>query len=163
MNNQAVIAYFERLAMQHNAVGHSDVECHFSALVDEAQNKFAERMHYPCVSIDTGDIDWQGTVGAVNTHHNITLFFLDHVADTGDYERIQDVMDETGTIMEDFMKRMNRDRSRGVDVMKRFNPDGTEAQRVVLDSAGLYGWMLIFDFTQSFNYLDCGNAWNDEM
>ena len=157
-----LIAYFQNLAREHRKVMHADDECHFSALQDEAQNSYARTMHYPCVTVEMGDIYFTGSSDAAKTEQVVTLFFLDHVTDAGDYEQIQDKFDLTCGIMKDFVRRMIRDRRNGVTLMARFDPSELEAHAVYLESAGLYGWALFARDMEPFSWLDCDGVWMDE-
>lgn len=156
-----LIGYFENLARAHSQVLHTDEECHFSSLLDDAQNSFARRMHYPCVCMELGDINFSGSLDSSRTEQVVTLFFLDHVADAGDYEEIQTKLDNTCTIMKDFVKRMVRDRKAGVKLMSRFDPTGLEAHSIYHESAGLYGWVLMMTDIEPLSYLDCEGVWMD--
>ena len=55
--------YIEDLCRRHRLVKHSDDEVHFSDLADDAQNKYAHSMNYPCVVLDEGDFDIRGAEG----------------------------------------------------------------------------------------------------
>lgn len=161
MKDSSIIHYFENLARQHRLVRHSDESCHFSSILDDAQNKYAQKMEYPCVVLEMDDILWGGTLDNTLESETVSVLFVDHVTDAGDYEQVHRVFDLTGTIMRDFLRRMNRDRKRPHSIMARFNPDGAQATRIALESAGLYGWALSFAFSRSFPYLDCNHAFLD--
>lgn len=156
--------YFRNLAVRHRLVRHDDNgECHFSSLTEEAQNFYARKMRYPCVALNTGDIQFLNNASYNTTVREITILFLDHCRDTGDYNRVRQIFDTTEQIMRDFIKRMNRDRAKAVEPMRRFEQDQAEAHQVYLESAGLYGWALIFTLTQPFNTLDCDDAFTDNL
>lgn len=163
MNAQDIINYFKHLAETHRAIQHDDEgECHFSSLPEDAQNKFARVMHYPCMTLAMGDIDWTGD-GQVNEVNDMSLFIVDHVSDTGDYEQVQHVLESTKKIMQDCIKRMSRDRRKGVEVVKRFNLSGSEALQVYLEDAACYGWLFVFRLTTRFNDIDCDHPFTDEQ
>lgn len=151
--------YFENLAKTHAVIRHGhDGKCHFSSLIEEAQNQFAQRMHYPCVVLSTGDFE-----GATPTtmDREVTLLFLDHCADTGDYGQIRRIFDTMEQVMRDFIARMLRDRARTVREVSRFALGQTEAHQVYLESAGLYGWALMTVMPDYINTKDCDHAFTD--
>ena len=158
-----MIAYFQHLASSHKMVRHEpNGNSHFSSLTEEAQNLYARKMHYPCVVFNPGDIEFSGSSSVTSIEREISLFFLDHCKDTGNYDRIREIYDTTEQIMKDFMQRMVRDRQNGVKVMSRFNPSICQAVQVYLESAGLYGWVLAFNITEPFYSVDCNQAFDDE-
>ena len=159
----SMIEYFQNLAQSHKLVRHEpNGDCHFSSLTEEAQNLYARKMHYPCVVFNPGDIEFSGSASATNMERDVSLFFLDHCKDTGDFNRIREIYSVTERIMKDFIKRMVRDRQKGVKAMSRFNPSLCQAAQVYLEAAGLYGWILAFNITEPFYTVDCNNAFIDE-
>ena len=156
--------YFWDLAVKHRLVRHEhNGECHFSSLTEEAQNFYARKMRYPCVALNTGDIQFHNDASYNTTEREITILFLDHCRDTGDYNRIRQIFDTTEQIMRDFIKRMNRDKAKGIEPMRRFSQEQAEAHQIYLESAGLYGWALIFLLTQPFSTIDCDHAFADNI
>lgn len=156
--------YMERLAASHEAVRHGENgECHFSSLSEEAQNFYARKMRYPCVALDLGDMEFTSTGSFGCSRRAVTLLFLEHCTDTGDYPQIRGILDRTERIMRDFAARMVRDCKRGEKTMRRFNIDGAEATQVYLESAGLYGWAFGFAFTEPFSDLDCEKVFADQL
>ncbi len=163
MDFKDVIQYFKHLAEQHSSIRHDDKgECHFSSLPEDAQNKFARRMHYPCMTVVKGNIDWMGAE-QINKVRDLSLIIADHVRDTGDYVQVQKVLDDAEKILDDCIKRMCRDRRKGVSVMQRFNLSGAEAVEVYLEDAALYGWAFLFNLSTHFTDIDCDHPFIDEQ
>ena len=161
MNHQLYIDYFKHLAEQHKSILHSDEgECHFSSLPEDAQNKMARKMRYPCVTLALGDEQWRD-VGELRQRTEVSLFVVDHVKDTGDYGAVQGTLERMGGVLDDFVRRMLRDRGRGVRAMRRLDMNGAEAVQVYLADAALYGWVLTFELTENFASLDCNGAFSD--
>ncbi len=163
MKHKLYIDYFEHLAEQHKAIRHNvNGKCHFSSLPEDAQNKFARKMYYPCVTLSMGDEHWQD-VGELRQRTEISLFIVDHVKDTGDYAVVQDTLNRMSEVLDDFTRRMLRDRKRGVAAMKRLEMNGAEALQVYMADAALYGWVLMFELTENFSSLDCGESFTDNL
>ena len=58
--------YLEELSRQHPVIRHEEKDkCHFSSLAADSQTKFALKMNYPCVVIDSGDFSFSGGIGNV--------------------------------------------------------------------------------------------------
>ena len=156
--------YIKYLAEQHSLVHHDDNgECHFSSLSEEAQNLFARKMHYPCVVYSAGDIDFAHASSISTAQREVTILVLDHCKDSGNYNLIRHIFDSTEKIMKDFMARMERDKRKSVQPIRRFNYDGAEAHQIYLESAGLYGWALIFMLAEPFFTGDCDSIFDDKQ
>ncbi|MCR4612692.1 MAG: hypothetical protein K5778_01685 [Bacteroidaceae bacterium] len=163
MKYQLYIDYFEHLAEQHKAIRHNeDGKCHFSSLPEDAQNKFARKMYYPCVTLALGDEQWND-VGELRQRTEVSLFFVDHVRDTGDYALVQQTLNAMGRVMHDFARRMLRDHGRGTEAVKRLGMDNAQAVQVYMADAALYGWVLTFDLTGNFPTIDCYDSFLDHQ
>lgn len=155
--------YIEQLATLHPAIGHSDEECHFSFTADDSQSRMASRMHYPCVVVDTGDFAFGGQPGNVFLSDEVTLFFLQHVRDTGDIQEVRQAFADMRGVLLDFVRRFSRDkRALRHKFLARFTVEGAEGHRVYMQDAGLYGWALLFSSDASFTDLDCNHIFPDE-
>ena len=159
MKAQSIREYFCFLAQQHCQVRHNpDGDIHFSSLLEEAQNLYARKMHYPCVVLNTADYD--GFTSNIMSR-TASLLFLDHCKDSGDYDRVKAIFDTTENIMKDFIRRMMRDKAKGEPVVSRISQEQMEAHQIYLESAGLYGWALFFVVPEFLNTKDCDNVFED--
>lgn len=160
--------YIERLAIRHKLVRHrpedengGNGECHFSALVEEGQNSYAHRMHYPCVVVDGGDFDVTGDSAQPLVSDDYSLLFLIHVTDPGNRNEVLQAFALTRTILMDFLKKMLRDKqTQSYPFLNRFTVVGCAGHRVFFQDASLYGWVLHLNFDTAFNAIDCNNAFD---
>ncbi len=155
--------YIEQLARLHPLIRHEiDGYCHYSCLADDAQTRFAQRMRYPCVVVDTGDFTFGGGTGNLMVSTDYTILFLDHVRDTGNDKELLKVFSETRSILLDFAKKFSTDkRARKYPFLNRFDLIGSEGHRVYLKDAGLYGYALFLNNSESFIDKDCNNVWEE--
>ncbi len=151
------------LACQHEKILHSENECHFSNNIENAQNSFARKMHYPCIVMDFGDFTYTSIGGADGKRRTVTLLFVDHVKDTGNTSEIEKVFDEMEEVCDDFMIKivsLSKSTDKSYRFLRRFNLDGVEAERISLESPALYGWAVTIVNTDML----CGasNPWMNE-
>ena len=148
--------YFEQLAMEHTMVKHRpETEPHFACSLDDAATLMASRLNYPAVFLAEGDMVVAGTVGCELLQRQYSLAFATHVKDSGNEAEKGAALQNTGTIMKDFLARMIRDKRQGVAPVRRFSPFGTEAHMVELADAGLFGWILLFTLDTNLSTLNC--------
>ncbi|MBR2155044.1 MAG: hypothetical protein IJ901_10595 [Bacteroidaceae bacterium] len=153
--------YIEGLCRMHKDIGHSEKECHYSDLNEDAQNAYSHlRMHYPCVVLDEGDAEFGGSESQTYQTDSYLLLFLDHVRDTGDAAEVRSAFRRMKGIALDFLKRMRRDRRR-LPLLNRFEVVGVELYRVYLQDAGLYGYAMQVQVTGLFVDLDCNETFAD--
>lgn len=154
--------YLEHLASLHKAIKHSDEECHYSDLSEDAQNAYSHRrMHYPCVVLDEA-----GTVFSVSDSQPYdtdiyNILFVDHVKDTGDANELRATFAKMKEVAKDFLRRMLRDR-KTVKLMNRFSVMDVEMERVYLQDAALYGYVVSMKTSTFFLEQDCNNAFEKE-
>lgn len=154
--------YIANLASGHKAIKHSEQECHYSDLSEDAQNAFAHRkMHYPCVVLDEGGAVFSGSDSETLQTDFYQLLFVDHVRDTGNATEIRDAFTRMKTVAKDFLKRMVRDRRR-VPLMKRFSIVDVEMEKVYLESPALYGYVVALKNPSLFVDLDCNQAFEED-
>lgn len=151
----SVKEYFEALATEHHLVKHSDAEPHFACSMDDAATLMARRLYYPAIFLEGGDFYVTGTPGGELLPEAYTLAVVTHVKDSGDEDEKSEAFKLTKTIVRDILGRMMRDKKRVIEPMERFNAIGTEAHRVELADAGLYGWVVLFDITEKMSSLNC--------
>lgn len=148
--------YFEQLAAEHELVRHRETtEPHFACSMDDAATLMARRLYHPAVFLGEGDVQVTGSVGNELLQHDYVLVFAEHVADSGNEEEKAKAFALTETVMRDFLARMIRDKRQGIRPVARFNPIGSEAQRVEHADAGLYGWILLFSLSTPLSSLNC--------
>lgn len=153
--------YIDGLCRRHKAIRHTDDEPHYSDLADDAQNKYAHTMHYPCVVLDEGDFDFRSRGEQPNMVDTCSLLFLTHVRDTGDADEIREAYALTRRLCVDFLKKFVRDKKAGVRPMTRFDILSAEGMRLYLKDAGLYGYALGFESPEIFVDLDCDNSFEE--
>ena len=155
--------YLEELSRQHPAIKHEEKDkCHFSSLADTSQTKFALKMHYPCVVVDSGDFSFSGGVGNVLINTEFSVMFLDHVKDTGNNKEITAVFNNMKKVLLDFARKFSRDRRNlKYKFLNRFRLIGSEGHRIYLQDSGLYGYVLFFNSDDSFSDMDRDNVFND--
>lgn len=134
--------YIDDLCREHRLIKHSDSECHYSDLTSDFQNKMKRKMHFPCVSLDTDGFTIESVQGTKYVRERFNLYFLDHVRDAGDYAEIVDTFTRTLCIMNDFLRRFERDRKALRDPLTHFELAGTEGTRIEFREAALYGWAI---------------------
>ena len=151
----SVKEYFEALATEHQLVRHSDTEPHFACSMDDAATRMARRLYYPAIFLEGGDFYVTGTPGGELLPETYVMAVVQHVKDSGNEEEKTEAFKLTKTIARDILGRMVRDKKRVIEPMQRFNAIGTEAHRVELADAGLYGWIIQFDITEKMSSLNC--------
>ncbi|WP_195334101.1 hypothetical protein [Bacteroides salyersiae] len=155
--------YLEEMSRQHPVIRHEDKgKCHFSSLADNSQTKFALKMNYPCVVVDSGDFSFTGGTGNVLINTEFSVMFLDHVKDTGNNKEITAVFNNMKRVLLDFVRKFSRDkRALKYKFLNRFTLIGSEGHRIYLQDSGLYGYVLFFNADDSFNDANCDNVFND--
>ena len=153
--------YLEDLCRRHRLVKHSDDEVHFSDLADDAQNKYAHSMNYPCVVLDEGDFDIRGAEGQPEMVDVCSVLFLTHVRDSADADEVKGAFALTRRICLDFLKKFVRDRKAGTRPLTRFKAVGSQGTRIYLQDAGLYGYILMFEHPEIFIDKDCDNSFEE--
>lgn len=149
--------YIEELARLHPLIQHDvNEKCHFSSMADESQSRMASTMYYPCVIVDTGDFSIDGQAGNVLLSDEMTIFFLQHVKDTGNSKEVQAAFRSMKSVLFDFARKFSRDkRAVKYPFLNRFTLLGGEGHRVYMKDAGLYGWALFFNADTQFHDQDC--------
>ena len=135
-----------QLCSLHKDIRHSKEECHFSSNLDDAQNKHARKMHYPCVLMDFGDFVYKPVGNGQGKRRNVTLIFVDHAKDVGNASQIDAIFDHMEDICDDFMEKilsLSRSSAPSNRFLRRFSLDGVEATRIQLESPALYGWAVV--------------------
>ena len=155
--------YLEDLCRKHPVLQHEEKgKCHFSSLADNSQTKFALKMNYPCVVVDSGDFSFSGGVGNVLLNIEFSVMFLDHVKDTGNKKEITALFNTMKGVLLDFARKSSRDkRAVKYKFLNRFTLIGSEGHRIYLQDSGLYGYVLFFNTDDSFNDVDCDNVFID--
>ena len=154
--------YLEQLASQHKAIKHSDAECHYSDLSEDAQNAYSHRrMHYPCVVLDEAGTVFSGSDSQPYDTDIYNILFVDHVKDTGDANELRATFARMKEVAKDFLRRMIRDR-KTVKLLNRFSVVDVEMERVYLQDAALYGYVGSLRNTSLFLELDCNKAFEEE-
>lgn len=134
------------MSSMHKDIKHREKECHFATSLDDAQNKHARLMHYPCVLMDYGDFTYRNVGAGIGKHRTVTLFFVDHCKDAGNSKLIDSIFDHMEQICDDFMTKiveLSRSSVSKYRFLGRFSLEGVEATRIVLESPALYGWAVI--------------------
>ena len=150
--------YIQQLAEEHKKIKHSDKECHFSDLNDDAQNGYAHmRMHFPCVVLEESETTFSDTGELFLKRTSNIILVLNHVRDAGDAEEVRKVFKDTEEIAIDFVKRMHREK-KTVARMTRFDINSVEMVRVYLQDAGLYGYAVTLVDNMSISDIDCYDA-----
>ena len=134
--------YIDSLCREHRLIRHADEACHYSDMTSDFENKLKRKMNFPCVSLDTDGFVIEDVGGVKYKRERFNLYFLDHVRDAGNYDEIAGAFKRTGGIMEDFLRRMERDRKALVDPMTHFTIAGSEGTRIEFREAALYGWCI---------------------
>jgi len=143
--------YIDELCRDHVLIKHADEACHFSDLTSDFQNRLKRKMCYPCVSLDTDGFSIESVQGAKYVRERFNLYFLDHVRDAGDYDEIANVFTQTRCILNDFLRRFERDRKALREPMTHFEIAGTEGVRIEFREAALYGWAISVFVTSPFS------------
>lgn len=142
--------YFELLAAKHLSVKHTDEKPHFACSVDDAETLMARKLYYPAIFLDEGDILFTGSAGNELVEREYSLAIVTHVKDAGNKNEIAAAFSTTEDIMHDVVARMVQDRRKGLEPVRRFSVIGSEAHRVELVEAGLYGWIVLFSLSTKF-------------
>lgn len=139
----------EFLAKENKVIRHSDDECHFACTLDDADVKYATVMHYPCVVFDCGDIMFNGGP-ETKLNRSVSLFFVDHVSDTGDESEklaIYERMEETALAFVAQIIALSK-RYEGVPFLNRIDVDNTRMMKIEHEEQSLCGWALTFSLSQ---------------
>lgn len=134
--------YIDHLCREHRLVRHADEACHYSDMTSDFENKLKRKMNFPCVSLDTDGFTIENVEGSKYKREHFNLYFLDHVRDAGNYDEIMKVFNKTCVIMEDFLRRMERDKKALVDPLTHFEIAGSQGTRIEFREAALYGWCI---------------------
>lgn len=149
------------LAEKHRDVRHRQEECHFACSLDEANNRYATVMCYPCVCLDCGDILVSGSASQKLIEREYTLFFLHHVADSADSECVNSAFDLTEHIMLDFLAKLDYCKaSNKYPFLRRLSVNGSYARRIEYEKNSLYGWAVTVKADSLFCNLDCDDAFD---
>lgn len=153
--------YIDNLCRQHKTIKHSDEECHYTDISEDAQNGYAHmHMHYPCIVLEEESVTF--TAGQKDLEHDhYILLFLDHVRDTGDADEIRSVFNDMKTVATDFLRRFARDKRKIVKPMAQFSINDVEMERVSLRAAALYGYAMTVNIDTTFVDLDCNQAFEE--
>ena len=152
--------YIDELCREHELIKHADEACHFSDLTSDFQNRLKRKMNFPCVSLDTDGFSMESIGGVKYKRERFNLYFLDHVRDAGDYAEIVEVFTRTQCIMEDFLRRMERDRKALQNPLTYFELAGTEGVRIEFREAALYGWAISVLVPTPFTDVLCNTNFN---
>ena len=155
--------YLEELARQHPDIKHEvKGKCHFSYLSDDAQNKHAGSMYYPCIVADSGNFAFGGQPGNMLLNTEYSVLFLQRIKDTGNNKEIRQAFADMKRVLLDFAAKFNRDkRAMKYTFLNRFSIFGSEGQRIYMQDNALYGYALFFSADSSFTDQDCNNVFND--
>lgn len=149
--------YIDNLCREHELIRHSNEACHFSDLTSDFENKLKRKMNFPCVSLDTDGFIIENVGGQKYKRERFNLYFLNHVRDAGSYDEIVKVFNTTNGIMDDFLRRMERDRKALVDPLTHFEIAGSEGTRIEFREAALYGWAVTVLVATPFNDVLCNH------
>lgn len=149
--------YIDELCREHRFIRHSDESCHFSDLTSDFENKLKRTMNYPCVSLDTNGFVIDSVDGVKYKQERFNLYFLDHVRDVGNYYEIVTVFNRTRCILEDFLRRFERDRKALVEPLTHFDVAGSDATRIEFREAALFGWAVTVLVTTPFIDVLCNH------
>lgn len=147
--------YFERIAMEHSMLRHSDAEPHFASSMDDAATLMARRLFYPAMFLDGGNFEVSGSDNSYLLNEDYTLAIVDHVKDSGNVKEVEQAFAQTRVILRDIVARMIRDKRKALKPMVRFNASGIQGVRVELVEAGLYGWLLFLNIPEPLPTLNC--------
>ena len=81
--------------------------------------------------------------------------------DTGDANELRATFARMKEVAKDFLRRMIRDRKK-VKLLNRFSVVDVEMERVYLQDAALYGYVVSLRNTSLFLELDCNKAFEEE-
>ena len=149
--------YIDELCREHKLIRHADEACHYSDLTSDFENKLKRKMNFPCVSLDTDGFIMENVGGQKFKRERFNLYFLDHVRDAGNYDEIVKAFNKTVVIMEDFLRRMERDKKACVEPLTHFELAGSEGTRIEFREAALYGWAVTVLVATPFNDVLCNN------
>ena len=147
--------YIDELCREHKLIRHADEACHYSDLTSDFENKLKRVMNYPCVSLDTDGFIMENVGGQKFKRERFNLYFLDHVRDAGNYDEIVKAFTKTCVVMEDFLRRMERDKKALVEPLTHFELAGSEGTRIEFREAALYGWAVTVLVPTPFNDVLC--------
>lgn len=149
--------YMESLAAEHKLVGHSGTECHFSDMASDLSQKLRRKMCYPCVAIDCEGFAVKGGPGCRMLCNVYDIYVLEHVRDTGDQDGLRQTMGRTRVILHDILRRMMRDKERGMRPVAFFEVSDAEGFPVTFKEMALYGWGLSVIVPEALNSHICND------
>ena len=103
------ISYFENLANEY--LGHTSEEKHFFRKgLEEFLNGLQTSVNYPAMLLDSYDFKYNDN-GAddVNKERTIAFLIIDNAADTEDYNRIDEIYNNTEAIIDNIFNRLRAD------------------------------------------------------
>ena len=135
------------LALRHKSIGQGIEENHFALIGDESQVMADKELHYPCVLMLSEPEEFSGSAAALFRWQSLTLLFLDHVEDTGDFLAVQNTFNRMDKIACDFLRQL------WADIIKtQFSIDDTQIvmQRIENVDSALYGKALSLRVSEPF-------------
>lgn len=139
----------EMLCKLNKVINHSSDECHFACTLDDADRKYASVMNYPCVVFDCGDILFNGGP-ETKLNRSVSLFFVDHVTDTGDEAEklsIYENMEETALAFVAQILMLSKSYE-AMSFLNRIDLDNTRMMKIEHEEQSLCGWALTFSSSQ---------------
>lgn len=139
----------EELAWRHCDIGNTASRHHFCMMGDESSVKSDTILQYPCIMYNEEPDGYYDNRQYLFRRSQVTLLFLDHVEDTGDFSGVENTVMHMQRIAEDFI--------RGIYAMTRAEPDilfersTMKIERVENVDACLYGKALTLTFVEPFD------------
>jgi hypothetical protein len=147
------IKYIESLAVKHEDLRHTkEGVSHFTRLdTDELDAGLQTRVGFPVLCLDRYSAQITGQDGNMHKRRGITLMFLDHIADTKDYDRIHNVWDNCEAIADDFVAQIYAD-ANAMTIPGINNIDLSSAEYELAANKGLnlYGIIVTFPVLTKF-------------
>lgn len=154
--------YLENLSTRHIDIKHSKEEMHYVDTRDEKNNSIDSTLCYPCVLLEKNSYKYVGSHISYQKDRDYLLFILDHVTDTGDYEQIENAINKSEQILDEFLTQMIEDkRSRIYPFLIGFNLDRVEVENICNKDNSLYGVAALLTVPVQFNVINSRIAFND--
>lgn len=148
-----VSEFISELAFRHPKMGCGKSNAHFSSLGDESQVKSDTVLHYPCVLMNQEPESITLDPANPVRQYEISLLFLDHVVDTGNWSKIED----TYALMDEIACQFFRAIWANQYSLQIYLPETIQVERIENMDACLFGKMVTFTASMPFCLNDKSN------
>lgn len=158
------ISYFESIARNLIAIGHTDTKKHFFRLeFEEVLTALPNQMNWPCMILEGYDVSFiDNKSDNILKVRNGAFVILDKVKNLQDFNAIHAVYDKCEVIVDDIISKiMNDKRSRQHAVVKDIDLSQVEIVMIANDVEGAFGFRCSFPIINTHDIAINPAKWNN--